>query len=467
MPLRFDELSAAGRLETCCERGSFQPRWQRDDSPLVIGSGFIAGVRVLGIATDGRVRGGTFGVTEAGAVAQTLSEVCREGRLEAEAVLLCLDTGGVRVEEGPRALAATSAAGVLLAECSLVGPPIVQVISGPRGCFGAPAVMAGLPDLRVMVGDCHWGLTGPQLFSEVCPGVSAGEALRATSAQHRWTTGDARWVREATVTAVREAVCSGFEQVRGLRRSSLQDRLTESARLVQERLEQLPAGTGRWRASARKRRRRLLEYSLRRQWKPFGEVAMAGLAQAAWGRLAERPALGVVLGPADGESHGVGIPEVALVLAELARVRDLPPEERALILNCIFCQGHAVDVGQEGSGLPRVLAECLRAYVAVRLLGHRIVSVLGGGTYGAAFLAFAAPSQRILAIRGTKVAPMAPELLRAFQRLKGKKEDREGSNLAELIPEVRVVESVLRLPRALQEEVQRLEASAPVGVGAA
>jgi hypothetical protein len=137
-----------------------------------------------------------------------------------------------------------------------------------------------------------------------------------------------------------------------------------------------------------------------------------------------------------------------------------------LILNCIFCQGHSLDVAQEDLGLPRILAECLRSFVAVRLLGHRLISVLGGGTYGAAFLAFAAPSHRVLAIRGTKIAPMAPELLRAFQRLKGKKDESE-KNLAELVPEVKVVESVLRLPRALQEEIHQLEADTAAGVGAA
>jgi hypothetical protein len=154
------------------------------------------------------------------------------------------------------------------------------------------------------------------------------------------------------------------------------------------------------------------------------------------------------------------------VLEQLCRVRDLSPTEHALILNCIFCQGHSLDVAQEELGLPRILAECLRSFVAVRLLGHRLISVLGGGTYGAAFLAFAAPSHRVLAIRGTKIAPMAPELLRAFQRLKGKKDESE-KNLAELIPEVKVVESVLRLPRALQEEIRQLEADTAAGVGAA
>ena len=121
------------------------------------------------------------------------------------------------------------------------------------------------------------------------------------------------------------------------------------------------------------------------------------------------------------------------------------------------CQGHAVDCVQERFGLPRALAECLRAMAAARLLGHPIVSILGGGAYGAAYLALAAPSHRILAMRGTAVAPMAPELLRAFETLRGHKATpRGGAQLAELIPDIRIVESVIRLPRVLREELQKL-----------
>jgi hypothetical protein len=90
-------------------------------------------------------------------------------------------------------------------------------------------------------------------------------------------------------------------------------------------------------------------------------------------------------------------------------------------------------------------------------LGHPIVSVLGGGTYGAAYLVLAAPSHRILAMRGTAVAPMAPEVLRAFEAFHSHKAtQRDGAQLAELIPDIRIVESVIRLPRVLREELERV-----------
>jgi hypothetical protein len=52
---------------------------------------------------------------------------------------------------------------------------------------------------------------------------------------------------------------------------------------------------------------------------------------------------------------------------------------------------------------------------------------------------------------------MAPEVLRAFQSLRGRKAGQEPeAQLAELIPEIRIVESVIRLPRALREEMSTL-----------
>jgi acetyl-CoA carboxylase alpha subunit len=129
----------------------------------------------------------------------------------------------------------------------------------------------------------------------------------------------------------------------------------------------------------------------------------------------------------------------------------------------LFCRGHANDLAAERVGLHAALAECLRALVVARLRGHPLLCVLGGGAYGAAYLALGAPSHRILALRGTTVAPMAPNVLAAFQRLRGLRAAPDAPpDLAELLPEIRMVESVVRLPHALGEElhlVRRLAAT--------
>lgn len=466
----FSTLSGLQRAASLCDPESLEVAWQRPASPLLLARGRVSGAPVALVVTDGHVRGGTIGTEEAAALAQFLRTPPRAGNLTGERqelLVLALDTGGVRVEEGPRALAATSAVGVLLAERSLTGPPILGIVSGPRGCFGALSVMAALPDRLLMTIGSHWGLTGPKLFAAVRPGASEAAGFAATSAAERLQCGDVDELVEDRPEVVREAVCRSIVQLQGCQRGPAAQKIRESLTWLEHRQE-LWRRAGGQPGTPKRRRRDLLLYSFRHQWQPTEPVAREGLVQAAWGRLAGRPALGIILGPAAEEGQGIGIVEATAIVQKLVRALELTPAEQAFVLNFVFCQGHVVDLDQERLGLPKVLAQCLRAYVAVRLAGHAIFSVLGGGTYGAAYAALAAPSHRILAIRGTKVAPMAPAVLRAFESLRGKKGFELGEQgLAEWIPDVRIVESIVRLPRALREEVEASTFSRPTGTHAA
>src|SRR5690606_25128553 len=94
------------------------------------------------------------------------------------------------------------------------------------------------------------------------------------------------------------------------------------------------------------RHRDLLRYSFRGQWRPEGEVRRTPLVHAALGRIGDRSALSLIVGPEQAEGVGVGIEEAALVTEMVSRAaeRDGPP---AAILTFVFCQGHVVDFAQE------------------------------------------------------------------------------------------------------------------------
>jgi len=478
VPGTFSAMSAAQRAEGILDGGTFSSlSGVASDSPLVVGAGLLGGLPVLVAFTDGHIRGGTVGVRESGVLAR-LAEAAAADQVHGHrraALIIGFDTGGVRVEEGPVGLAAASAVGVALARLSLQGVRLAAVISGPRGCFGAPAVMAALPDRIIMTERAQWGLTGPKLLREVAVearpaaprhghGAPDEEALAASSAANRLQNGDAHRVVADTSATVRAALDEFIGEVKtGSAAKSLEDRVTESAAVTAVLQARLQADA-RWRppqskAGDKGRRRDLLRYSFRGQWQPTGTIQRRGLVQTALGTLANHPALGLIVGPEQARGSGVGIEEAAVVTDMVARAVRQRGTHPAAILTFLFCQGHAVDVAQERLGLPRALAECLRAMAAARLLGHPILSILGGGTYGAAYLALAAPSHRILAMRGTSVAPMAPEVLRAFEALRGHKAtQRDGAELAELIPDIRIVESVIRLPRVLREELEKVQA---------
>jgi len=351
---------------------------------------------------------------------------------------------------------------VALARLTLLGVPVAGIISGPRGCFGALAVMAALPDHVIITENANWGLTGPKLLGGI-HGAPDTAVYAATSAATRLANGDAHAVVADDASAIRAALIPFVQRGRGA--ASITERLARSARVTQElRQAYLSQRPNPQEAAAvpTSRRRDLLRFSFRGQWHPSEIVERAGLVHAALGTLGTHPALGLIVGPEETVGGGVGIEEAAVVVNMLRRLVE-HADAPAAVLTFLFCQGHAVDHRQERFGLHRALAECLRSMVATRMLGHGIVSVLGGGTYGAAYLSLAAPSHRILAMRGTAVAPMAPQVLRAFQTLRGHKAGHEEeAQLAELIPDIRMVESVIRLPRVLREELgQVLRESRP------
>jgi malonate decarboxylase beta subunit len=456
---RFSQLSARQRALALVDEGSFSPVGNSDlHLPFVVGAGTAGGRPVLVALSDGHVRGGTLGVREAEVLAR-LSELAarrvRGGHTSA-ALIVGYDTGGVNVDEGPVALAAVSAVGVALARLTLLGVRAMSIVSGPRGCFGAPAVMAALPGRVVMTEDTHWGLTGPRLFSYVGTTERDDDEGRAvTCARARLRNGDVQAVVADDAAAVRAEVVA-FAGAAPQPPPALAQAISAAASATASLRDRLRQATGPRQDRVPSRRRDLLSYSFRGQWKATGPTRRAGLVHGALGSLAGKPALGLIVGPEEVQGGGLGIEESSLIteMIERAAAAGEPP---APILTFLFCQGHAVDLAEERFGLPQALAQCLIAMVAARMRGHPIVTVLGGGTYGAAYLALAAPSHRILAMRGTSVAPMAPKVYEAFQALRGRAGTPAAeAQLAELIPEVRGVASVIGLPRVLRQELTGL-----------
>jgi len=441
MATPFSALSAAERAAALADPGTLHILSADPAASVVTAQIAIDGRRALVALTDGRLRGGTVGRVEA----RHLSELVALAERRRVAVVMGWNTGGVRVQEGPAALGEASALGVRLTRLALSGTPVVTFVSGPRGCFGAPSVIAAVGHATVLTRDALWGLTGPQLLEG---GVEDQDAARAVmSAPARRRAGHASGLAENTATAVRNAVAAALAAplTRVGATTALDRCLAVTGRLLAQ-LDPPEAAA----APLRTRQRDFFAYSFRGQWRTTEPSVRLGLVHAAWGELRGTRTLGIILGP-ERSPHGIGVAEAHAVLQAVREaVRTAPGVP---IVTFLFCRGHASDLRQERAGISRALAECLRGLTVARLAGHPLLCVLGGGAYGAAYLSIAAPSHRILAIQGTTVAPMAPRVLATFRRLRALHEAAQtGGDLAALIPEIRIVESVVRLPRALGEE---------------
>ena len=303
-----------------------------------------------------------------------------------------------------------------------------------------------------LTADALWGLTGPQLLDHPSAPASEAAARTAMSAVERVRAGHADAMVPDAPAPVRAQLSAWLAQ-RPHPRSGRQV-LAHGVGITEELLAQLAERPAPVTDERVPRRRDLFAYSFRRQWKPTGPSFRAGHVHAAWGELAGREVMAMIVGPE--RSHlGIGIEDAHAIVRAVQLAHESSRRAPAPIVTFVFCRGHASELSAERAGLPRALAECMRAMVAARLLGHPLVCVLGGGAYGAAYLALAAPSHRVLAIRGTTVAPMAPRVLAAFQRLRGIRHDEQTpEDLSRHVPEIRIVESVVRLPRVLGEELQ-------------
>ncbi len=443
----FSHLSAVERAAALVDPGTLEllSHDGAERTSLVTARGRVEGRDAVLVLTDGHQRGGTVGLAEARQFSQALGAAGRRRT----AVIVCWDTGGVRVQEGPAALAATSAAGVALTRLALRGRAVVAVVSGPRGCFGAPAVVAAVGHATVLTANALWGLTGPQLVE---PGTEAADTARALmSATARRRSGHATAVVADAAAAVRREVARILAQP--LQRVDGGQMLDACVQATAALVQQLPAAAAPVAPTSTPRPRDFFAYSLRGQWRPLGPAIRIDHVHAAWGELAGRPVMGIIVGP-ERPHDGVGVADAHAVLQAVRVATAASRRTPAPIITFLFCRGHASTLRDERAGLPRALAECLRGLVTARLLGHPLVCVLGGGAYGAAYLTLAAPSHRVLAIRGTTVAPMAPRVLATFQHLRGiRAAPGTPPDLGRMIPEIRIVESVVRLPRALAEEL--------------
>ena len=73
-------------------------------------------------------------------------------------VILCLETGGVRLQEANLGLAA-------IAKLRR-HTPVVGLITGTVGCFGGMSIAAGLCSYLVVTKEARLGLNGPQVIEQ-------------------------------------------------------------------------------------------------------------------------------------------------------------------------------------------------------------------------------------------------------------------------------------------------------------
>jgi malonate decarboxylase beta subunit len=207
----YYESSARARIAAVLDAGSFteilppadrvvsphlgvldQP--QAFDDGVVVGQGQLQGKPVLVVAQEGDFMGGAVGEVHGAKIVGLLRRAqARQLAGEPQAVVLLLETGGVRLQEANAGLIAVSEIMRAILSARADGVKVVAALGGLEGCCG------GL------------GLSGPEVI-ETARGVEEFDARdrarvwRTVGGKHRYLLGDCDRLVEDDVLRFREAL---------------------------------------------------------------------------------------------------------------------------------------------------------------------------------------------------------------------------------------------------------------------
>ena len=154
------------------------------------------------------------------------------------AVLLILESGGVRLHEANAGLIAVSETMRAVLNARAAGVTALALIGSTYGCFGGMGLVAKCCDLVIMSEEGRLGMSGPEVI-ETAHGVeefdSRDRALvwRTVGGKHRYLMGDAKQLVEDDIVAFRSAAIRAL----GARQPFTLEALTAEHIALAERLD--------------------------------------------------------------------------------------------------------------------------------------------------------------------------------------------------------------------------------------
>jgi malonate decarboxylase beta subunit len=218
------EANARERLAAVLDAGSFyeflppalkivSPHLAQLDAPVsfddgvAIGQGRLFGESVFVAAQEGGFMGGAVGEVHGAKLTGLLLRAVRERPF---AVVLLLESGGVRLHEANAGLIAVSEVMRALLEVRAAGIPVIVLVGGSNGCFGGMGIVARCANAIVMSEEGRLAMSGPEVI-ETANGVeefdSRDRALvwRTTGGKHRYLLGDCQVLVADDSAAFRQA----------------------------------------------------------------------------------------------------------------------------------------------------------------------------------------------------------------------------------------------------------------------
>lgn len=205
----FDEWLPAEARVTSPHLASLEQPAAFDDG-VIIGQGNIAGKKIFIAAQEGGFMGGAVGEVHGAKIVGVLERAVRD---HPAAVLLLLETGGVRLQEANAGLIAVSEVMRAILAARAAGVPVIVAIGGQYGCFGGMGIAARCASSIVMSEEGRLGLSGPEVI-ETARGVeeydSRDRALvwRTVGGKHRYLLGECDTIVPDSIEAFQHTITS-------------------------------------------------------------------------------------------------------------------------------------------------------------------------------------------------------------------------------------------------------------------
>lgn len=177
------------------------------DDGVVAGRGRLKGANIFAAAQEGGFMGGAVGEVHGAKLAGMLRRAIAE---QADAVLLLLETGGVRLHEANAGLIAVSEVMRAVLDTRAAGIPVLALIGGSNGCFGGMGIVARCTNGIIMSEEGRLAMSGPEVI-ETASGVEEFDARdralvwRTTGGKHRYLLGDCQAIVADDSAAFRDA----------------------------------------------------------------------------------------------------------------------------------------------------------------------------------------------------------------------------------------------------------------------
>ena len=399
------------------------------DDGVVIGRGRLEGRPVLVAAQEGAFLGGTFGeVHGAKLVGLLRGAVAAADR--PEAVLLLLDTGGVRLQEANAGEIAVADAMLALLKARAAGIPVIALLGGRAGCFGGGSLVAACCSGRAISEPGRLGVSGPEVI-ETTVGVEEFDARdrplvwRVVGGRTRYLLGCADIYADDTTPAFRAAALTliaeapAFDAPHLSKQTGRHGALTRSLAGLRDATEiwprlGLPPDTNDVTDDAF---RDLAARCRRPDDKPSRPPAaearsfdLATLAQKAldwegdsW--ITPDGVIGGAMRTKAGEAIAMiglvngaplGVAACATLSREVATITAQAPGRPILIL--VDTIGQKMSRSDELLGLNQAIGDLAQGIVLARQRGHRVVTLLLGKAAAAAFIALVLMAERVVAL---------------------------------------------------------------------